>query len=106
MQTAMYCTRCGTKLDNSARFCTSCGAPTTTGTPHSGVGGPQAAYATTRRLRKVRNGKKISGVCLGFAEYFEVDVTLMRIIWVALLLMPPHIGLLAYIICVIVLPKE
>ncbi len=99
MQTAMYCTRCGTKLDNSARFCTSCGAPTTPG--HTG-----AQAAATRRLRKVRAGKKIAGVCLGFAEYFEVDVTLMRIIWVALLLMPPHIGLLAYIICMIVLPRE
>lgn len=99
MQTAMYCTRCGTNLDSAARFCTSCGTPT-------GAGGTRTAYATPRRLRKVRNGKKISGVCLGFAEYFEVDVTLMRIIWVALLLMPPHIGLLAYLICVIVLPKE
>jgi len=25
--------------------------------------------------------KKIAGVCAGFARYFEVDVTLMRVLW-------------------------
>ena len=28
-----------------------------------------------------------AGVCAGFAEYFEMDVTLMRIIFLALLVM-------------------
>ena len=50
--------------------------------------------------------KKIAGICAGFAEYFDTDVTLMRVIWVALLLLPPQIGFFAYIVCWFVLPKE
>ena len=59
-----------------------------------------------KRLRRIVSQKKIAGICAGFAEYFDTDVTLMRIIWVALLLLPPQIGLFAYIICWFVLPKE
>ncbi len=50
--------------------------------------------------------KKLAGVCAGFAEYFDMDVTLMRLIWVGLLLIPPNIGIFAYIIAWVVLPKE
>ncbi len=67
--------------------------------------GPAAALPPSKRLHKIRAGKKIAGVCAGFAEYFDMDVTLMRIIWLALLLLPPHIGLIAYIVSWAVLPK-
>ncbi len=35
-----------------------------------------------------------------------MDVTLMRLIWVGLLVVPPHLGLIAYIVSWAVLPKE
>jgi len=38
------------------------------------VGGPQAASAPTA-------GPEIAGVCLGFAEYFDIDVTVVRLVW-------------------------
>jgi len=50
--------------------------------------------------------KKIAGVCAGFAEYFDMDVTLVRLIWVGLVLLPPGPGLIIYIVAWIVLPKE
>jgi len=50
--------------------------------------------------------KKIAGVCAGFAEYFDMDVTLVRLIWVGLLLLPPSPGLIIYIIAWIILPKS
>ena len=46
--------------------------------------------APPRRLRRIISQKKIAGVCAGFAEYFDTDLTLMRVIWVALLLLPPQ----------------
>lgn len=67
---------------------------------------PEFAAKAPKRLRRIVSQKKIAGICAGFAEYFDTDVTLMRIIWVALLLLPPQIGLFAYIICWFVLPKE
>jgi len=59
-----------------------------------------------RRLRRIMARKKIAGVCAGFAEYFDMDVTLMRLIWLGLLLMPPNIGIIGYIVAMFVLPKE
>jgi phage shock protein PspC (stress-responsive transcriptional regulator) len=49
--------------------------------------------------------KKIAGVCAGFAQYFDTDITLMRVIWVALLLLPPNLGLIGYIVAWAVMPK-
>lgn len=94
----MYCTRCGTQVGDTARYCTSCGAAT-------GLAATAAA-TPARRLRRIMAGKKIAGVCAGFAEYFDTDVTLMRIIWLALLLLPPNVGLIAYIVAWAVLPKD
>ena len=98
----MFCTQCGEKLAETARFCTACGKPTTA--PVSA----ETFSATTppKKLRRILAGKKIAGVCAGFAEYFGADITLMRIIWVALLLLPPHLGLFAYIVAWAVLPKS
>ena len=59
-----------------------------------------------RRLRRVLAEKKIAGVCAGFAEYFDMDVTLMRLLWLALLLIPPFPAVFIYIVAWIILPKE
>lgn len=61
---------------------------------------------TQRKLyRDVDNGK-ISGVCSGLSDYFDIDVTLIRVIWV-LLILCAGTGLLAYIILAIVIePKD
>jgi phage shock protein C len=94
----MFCTQCGTRLDDSARFCTSCGKST--------VAAAQPVFTPApKKLRRIVSKKKIAGVCAGFAEYFDTDLTLMRVIWVALLLLPPQLGLIAYIVCWVVLPK-
>jgi phage shock protein C len=50
--------------------------------------------------------KKIAGVCAGFAEYLEIDVTVMRIIFLALAILPPAIGGIAYVIGWIAMPRD
>ena len=57
-------------------------------------------------MRRVMAGKKIGGVCAGFAEYFDMDVTLVRLIWAALVLIPPAPGVIIYIVAWIILPKD
>jgi len=49
--------------------------------------------------------KKIAGVCAGFARYFEVDVTLMRILWIILALFA-GVGFIAYIVAWICMPRD
>jgi phage shock protein C len=58
-----------------------------------------------RRLVRVREGRKVAGVCTGFGTYFNVDPTIIRLIWLALFLIAGT-GLLLYIICWIAMPLE
>jgi phage shock protein C len=102
----MFCTHCGTQLADTALFCTSCGKPTGPGNAGFHSATPLAGAAPApRKLRRIISEKKIAGVCAGFAEYFDTDITLMRVIWVALLLLPPNLGLIAYIVAWAVMPK-
>jgi phage shock protein C len=59
-----------------------------------------------RGLSRPREGKKLAGVCAGFARYLELDVTIVRVVWVLLVIFPPVPGLIAYIICWIVMPVD
>lgn len=59
----------------------------------------------TKRLVKSRNDRKLCGVCGGFAEYLNLDPTIIRLIWVLLVLFAGT-GLLAYIIAAIIMPEE
>ena len=59
----------------------------------------------TRRLYKIERGRKIFGVCGGLAEYFNIDVSIVRIAWV-LLVLCGGTGLLLYLVCAIVLPNK
>jgi phage shock protein C len=50
---------------------------------------------------------KIAGVCAGFARYFGLDVTLIRVLWVVITVFPlPFFGLVSYIVAWIVMPKD
>jgi phage shock protein C len=68
--------------------------------------GGTTASAPGKRLRRVMADKKVAGVCAGFAEYFDMDVTLVRLIWVGLFLLPPSPGLIIYIVAWIILPRD
>jgi phage shock protein C len=57
----------------------------------------------TVKKRLVKGEKKIFGVCSGLGEYFDLDPTIVRIIFLASLLMFGT-GLLLYIILAIVMP--
>mgnify|MGYP000940203561 CR=1 FL=1 len=51
--------------------------------------------------------KKISGVCGGIAEYFDIDSTLIRLAWVLLSLFTAGFpGLIAYILASLIIPKN
>ena len=54
------------------------------------------------KLYKSVKDRKITGVCGGLAEYFDIDSSIVRIVWLVLVLFAGT-GLLAYIICAIVL---
>lgn len=58
-----------------------------------------------KRLYKINRGKMVDGVCGGVAEYFGLDPTLVRLAW-ALFTAMGGSGIIAYIICAVVIPRE
>jgi phage shock protein C len=52
-----------------------------------------------------KGNKKIAGVCAGFARYFDVDVILVRVVWLALAL-GTGVGFLAYFAAWIIMPSD
>lgn len=57
------------------------------------------------KLYKSKTDRKIFGVCGGIAEYFNIDATVIRLIW-AVSILCFGTGLLAYIIAALVIPDE
>ncbi len=60
---------------------------------------------TEKKIYKVEDSKKIFGVCGGIAEYFEIDPTIVRVVW-AVLGLVCWFAVIVYIICAIVFPKK
>ena len=61
--------------------------------------------SNNKKLYRSTTDKKICGVCGGLAEYFDMDPTVMRILWVVLVFMAGS-GVLAYLICALIMPKQ
>jgi len=57
-----------------------------------------------KKLYRVMEGKQLCGVCTGLAQYFKLDVTVVRLCAVLLALFGP--GVIAYIVCALVIPEE
>lgn len=53
-----------------------------------------------------KKGKKLAGVCAAWANFLGIDVTIVRIIWVLLLLPGGLPGIVPYVICWLVIPQE
>jgi phage shock protein C len=92
----MYCTNCGQSLGEESRFCSQCGKPAAAEAPPAVPG---------MRLMRIREGKKIAGVCAGFARYLGVDVMLVRIVWLVTAL-TAGVGFIAYAIAWIAMPMS
>ena len=58
-----------------------------------------------KKLYRSRTDQKLCGVCSGLARYFEIDATVVRILWVLAAIFAGA-GLLAYFICALIMPVE
>ena len=59
-----------------------------------------------KRLYLSDTNKKIGGVCGGLGEYFEVDPTLVRVIFILIALLSLGLGVLAYLLMWMVIPRK
>lgn len=75
------------------------------GTAATGASGADSrAQAATQGMQQVSEGAVISGVCLGLARYFRLNVTLLRIFAVLLLLASGGGVILVYLALMLLLP--
>ena len=94
----MLCPKCSKEVADGSKFCYNCGAQLA-GEPAA----PAAAPAPVKRLMRSSTDKKIGGVCAGLADYFDLDPTVVRIIWL-LAIFFAGTGFLIYIVLWIALP--
>jgi len=52
-----------------------------------------------------KRNKKIAGVCAGMARYLDMDVTLIRVLWLAIAVIT-GVGFIAYLAAWIVMPSD
>jgi phage shock protein PspC (stress-responsive transcriptional regulator) len=88
----------GTGAEGTAAGAGASGAGTT------GAAGATTGAAATKRLYQIREGAMISGVCNGIAAYFGIDVTIVRVVFVALAIITGGAWILAYIVMMFVIP--
>jgi phage shock protein C len=61
---------------------------------------------TSKVLMRPRDGRMLAGVCAGIADYFSLDVTLVRVIWAVVSVITGGAGVLAYLVAWILIPEE
>lgn len=59
----------------------------------------------SKKLYRKTEGKMLLGVCAGLADYLALDPTVVRLLWVLFTCVGGS-GILAYIICAIIMPVE
>lgn len=91
----MFCTNCGNEQREDDRYCPRCGVRL------QGSGQPESG----RPLLLDKRNKKIAGVCAGFARYFEVDLILVRVLWLIVAL-TTGFGFVAYLAAWIIMPSD
>jgi phage shock protein PspC (stress-responsive transcriptional regulator) len=89
----MTCARCFKELEDGSSFCRFCGAAL-------------GAAPRVIRITRIPEEGQIGGVCAGLAAYLDADVTLIRLAWVVLSIVPGLLlgGILVYAICWMLLP--
>ena len=94
----MLCVKCTREIAEGSDYCSFCGARQRPPEDRPGLG--------ARRLARSVSDRKIAGVCGGIAEYFNIDVTIVRLALVILSIVPGLIvfGVIAYLVAWLVLP--
>lgn len=67
-----------------------------------------AVVPATQRLTRSTTDRKVAGVCGGLADYFNVDATVVRVLWAVLSIVPGSLvfGAVAYLVAWFIMPFD
>lgn len=60
----------------------------------------------TKTLYRSNKDKMIAGICGGLSDYFDMDPTIVRILWVVFTFATNGAGIIAYIVGMFIIPKK
>ena len=58
-----------------------------------------------KKLYRSRKDRMLGGVCGGIAQYFNIDPTIVRLLW-AFITLAWGVGLVAYLVAWLIIPEE
>jgi phage shock protein C len=93
----MICIQCQREIAEGTRFCYHCGTPTA-----ASYSRPKPPFSQ-RRLMRSATDRKIAGVCAGFGEYFDIDPTIVRLLWIIAVFFGGT-GIFAYLVAWLIMP--
>lgn len=93
----MNCPNCQRDITNYSNYCYFCGARQAHAT---------ASTAPPRRLQRSVTDCKIAGVCGGLGEYFGMDSTIVRLLWVLVTFFTGLVpGMVVYLVGWLIMPE-
>lgn len=90
----MICPHCQREIADYSNFCYYCGSRQSARSSKTG-----------RRLTRSPTDQKIAGICAGFADYLDADVTLVRLVYaLATIFLGIIPGIVAYLVAWMIMP--
>ncbi|MCK5183648.1 MAG: PspC domain-containing protein [Candidatus Heimdallarchaeota archaeon] len=102
----LYCTKCGAANEEFAEFCKSCGDNLIEAREKNTDKNDEPAQTSEKKLYRSRSNKMITGLAAGLAKYFDMEVDLMRILWVIAFFVSGSTIAIVYLIMAAVIPLE
>lgn len=66
-----------------------------------------AAKKKIKRLYRSKKDKMLAGICAGIGEYYDIDPTLIRLLFVAVTIVTSFIpGIILYLIAWLIIPER
>jgi phage shock protein PspC (stress-responsive transcriptional regulator) len=91
----MNCPSCSRENPADAAYCAACGTSLHGSAPRQ------------RRLTRYPKQGHVAGVCSGLAAYLAIDVTIVRLLWIVLSIVPGAVigGVIAYLAAWVLMPE-
>ncbi|MBS3125829.1 PspC domain-containing protein [Candidatus Woesearchaeota archaeon] len=60
-----------------------------------------------KRLYRSRTNRVLGGICGGLGEYLDIDPTVIRLVWVVIVIFTGIVpGILAYLLLLLIVPEK
>ena len=108
---ALYCPSCGAANEDFAEFCASCGEALEKARKLKDENAKAKEEKTSesteeKKLYRSRTEKMVTGLSAGIAKYFDLEVDLVRILWIIAFAISGGAVIFVYLIMAAVIPLE